>query len=66
MKSTYCRYVIRFPMFSVITRRQIELSDREIRDAIDQCDVKQLPGEKAEFLLAYVPTKEEVGRLLTT
>ena len=46
----------------MITRRQIGLAtESEIREAIEQCDVQALPGEKAELLLPYIPTKEEVN-----
>ena len=36
------------------------LAARDIKDAIDRCDVSKLPGELAELLLKFLPTKDEV------
>ena len=36
------------------------LSSRDIKDAIEKCQLDILPGEYAEMLLKYLPTKEEV------
>lgn len=37
------------------------LSSRDIKDAIEKCDLDIVPGEYAELLLKYVPTKDEVS-----
>ena len=44
----------------VITKRRVGLAARDIKDAIDRCDVSKLPGELAELLLKFLPTKDEV------
>ena len=43
----------------VITKRRIGLTSREIKEAIDGCDVSKLAGEFAELLLKFAPTQEE-------
>ena len=40
------------------------LSSRDIKDAIEKCDLIIVPGEYAELLLKYVPTKDEVCLVL--
>ena len=47
--------------FSVITKRRTGLSSRQLKDAIEKCDLDRLPGEYAGLLLNYMPTKEEVS-----
>ncbi|KAI0212768.1 Formin-like protein 3 [Lamellibrachia satsuma] len=47
----------------VITKRRTGLSSRQLKDAIEKCDLDRLPGEYAGLLLNYMPTKEELKLL---
>nr|XP_006813486.1 PREDICTED: formin-like protein 2-like [Saccoglossus kowalevskii] len=47
----------------IITRRRIKLNDREIKSHITNCDISGVPGEIAELLLNFVPSREELRGL---
>ena len=46
---------------AAITQRKINLSSLDLRRAIEQCDAALLPGEYAELLLKFIPSKDEVS-----
>ena len=48
-------------MILVITRRRINRTMREIKEAIENCDTEVLPGEYAELLLKFIPNNDEVS-----
>ncbi|XP_041473582.1 formin-like protein 3 isoform X2 [Lytechinus variegatus] len=47
----------------IITQRRIALSPKDIRGFVDRCDITGVPGEYAELLLNFVPTKDELKKL---
>lgn len=53
-------YIIVVCELSVITKRRTGLSSRQLKDAIEKCDMERLPGEYAALILKYMPTGEEV------
>ncbi|XP_033630742.1 formin-like protein 3 [Asterias rubens] len=47
----------------VITKRRIGLSTKQVKEGIDKCDISLVPGEFAELLLKFLPSKEELKSL---
>ncbi|XP_030840281.1 formin-like protein 3 isoform X3 [Strongylocentrotus purpuratus] len=47
----------------IIAQRRIGLAPKDIRGFVDRCDTTGVPGEYAEILLNFVPTKEELKKL---